>query len=174
MEQNKQKEFYNHAMKCGTYLGIIWAIMYILFFKSYTSPFFSMIAIALFFSSPFIASRLTANYRRSECGDHMEFHQAWLFLSGMYICATLFSALTNYIFFNIIDQGAILMEMNNVLSQIISAPGIGVEEKAAFENLQDMLSQLTVNDIIWQLLSNNILSSLILPPIIATFARKTL
>ena len=173
MEQNNSKEFYHHTMKCGTYLGILWAIMYILFFKSYTSPFFSMIAMMLFCASPFIACRLVANYRRSECGDRMEFHKAWLFLSGMYICATLFSAMTNYIFLNIIDQGAVLMEMNNALSQMISTPGIGVEEEAAFENMQDMLSQLTVNDVTWQLLSNNIMSSLILPPIIATFVRKT-
>ena len=40
------------------------------------------------------------------------------------------------------------------------------------EGVQDMLSQTTVNGIMWQLLNNNIFNSLILPPIIALFARK--
>ena len=159
-------------MRCGTYLGIVWAIMYILLFKSYTSQLFSLVAMTLFFASPFIACRLVVGYRKSECGDRMEFPQAWAFLTCMYICATLFSTLTNYIFFNLIDQGELLMEMNNILSQIIATPGIAVEEKAGLENLQDELSQLTSTDLVWQLLSNNIFSSVIIPPVIATFARK--
>jgi hypothetical protein len=172
MEQNNLKGFYHNAMRCGTYLGIVWAIMYILLFKSYTSQLFSMVAMALLMASPFIACRLVVGYRKSECGDRMEFPQAWAFLTCMYICATLFSTLTNYIFFNLIDQGALLMEMNDILSQIIVTPGIAVEEKAGLESLQDELSQLTSTDLVWQLLSNNIFSSVIMPPVIATFARK--
>ena len=64
------------------------------------------------------------------------------------------------------------MEMNNILSQIIATPGIAVEEKAGLENLQDEISQLTSTDLVWQLLSNNIFSSVIMPPVIALFARK--
>ena len=128
--------------------------------------------MALLIASPFIACRLAVGYRRNECGDRMEFPQAWAFLTCMYICATLFSTLTNYIFFNLIDQGELLMEMNNILSRIIATPGIGVQEKAGLESLQDELSQLTSTDLVWQLLSNNIFSSVIMPPVIALFARK--
>ena len=160
-------------MKYGTYLGAIWAIMYILLFKSYASPFFSMAAIVLFFASPLIACRLAINFNRNECEGCMNYSKAWLLLSCMYICATLFSALTNYIFLNIIDQGALLMEINDALTQIISSPTIGEDEKAAFESMQDMASRLTANDITWQLLSNNIYCSMILPPILAIFASRT-
>ena len=161
MDESYIKNFYHHAMKYGTYLGAIWAIMYILLFKSYTSQFFSMAAIVLFFASPLIACRLAINFNRNECEGCMNYSKAWLLLSCMYICATLFSALTNYIFLNIIDQGALLMEINDALTQIISSPTIGEDEKAASESMQDMVSRLTANDITWQLLSNNIYCSMI-------------
>ena len=82
--------------------------------------------------------------------------------------------MVNYIFFNIIDQGAIIMELNDTLSQIIATPNLEAETKVLFEDMQDIISRLTVNDLIWQLLGNNIFSSLTLPPIIAIFARRTL
>ena len=172
MDDSYIRHFYHHAMKYGTYLGIAWAIMYILLFQSYASQYLSMAAIALFFTSPFIACRLAVNFGRNECGRHMKYSQTWIFLLCMYICATLFSALTNYIFLNVIDQGALLMEINNALTQIISSPTIGEEEKAAFENIQDLASRLTTNDITWQLLSNNIYCSMIMPPLIAIFASR--
>jgi hypothetical protein len=90
----------------------------------------------------------------------------------MYICATLFSAMTNYIFFQLIDQGAFLMDFNDILSQIISTPGIEEAAKVQFEQIQDTLSQLSATEIVWQLMNNNIFNSLTLPPIIALFVRK--
>ena len=45
--------------------------------------------------------------------------------------------------------------------------------KIQFEEMQDMISKLTIKDVIWQLFNNNIFNSLTLPPIIAFFVRKT-
>ena len=80
--------------------------------------------------------------------------------------------MTNYIFFSIIDQGAFLMDLNETLLQMINAPGIDEESRMQFEGLQDMVSHLTANETVWQLLNNNIFNSLILPPVIALFVRK--
>ena len=172
MEQTQSKGFYHSAMQYGTYLGIFWAVMYILLFKFPTSTTLSTLSMAMLFGSPILACSLAVKYRKNECDNNIKFPQAWTFLFCMYICATLFSAMTNYIFFNIIDQGAFLMDFNNLLSQIIEAPDIQESTRIQFEKIQDTLSQLTVNDIIWQLLNNNIFNSLILPPIIALFVRK--
>ena len=172
MKQTDTKGFYQSAMQYGTYLGIYWAVMYILLFRSLYNPMLSTIAVAMVFTSPLLAYRFTIGYRKKECGDQIKYPQAWTFLFCMYICATLFSALTNYIFFNFMDQGAFLMEFNDILSQLIATPDIDSATKAQFEGVQDMLSQTTVNGIMWQLLNNNIFNPLILPPIIALFARK--
>ena len=66
------------------------------------------------------------------------------------------------------------MELNDTLSQIIATPNLELETKTMFEEMQDIISRLTVKDLIWQLLGNNIMCSLTLPPIIATFARRTI
>ena len=172
MEQTYSKGFYQYAMQYGTYLGIFWAVMYILLFKFPTNPMVSMTAMAMFFCSPFLAYRFATNFRKKECADYIKYPQAWTFLFCMYICATLFSTLTNYIFFNIIDQGQFLMEFNDMISQLISTPGIDEITKTQFEDMQDLLSRLTASDITWQFLNNNIFNSLILPPAIALFVRK--
>ena len=159
-------------MKYGTYLGIYWTVMYILLFKFPDSGFLSMAAMTMLFTSPLVAFRFAKDFREKECEGSLGYAQAWAFLSCIYICATLFSTMTSYIFFNIIDHGAILMELNDTLSQIIATPNIEQETKAIFEDMQDIVSRLTTNDIIWQLLGNNILCSSALPPIIAIFARR--
>ena len=173
MEQTESKGFYQYAMQYGTYLGIFWAIMYILLFKFPYSPSLSSIALTILFCSPFLAGKFAINYRKKECGNNIKYPQAWTFLFCMYICATLFSAMTNYVFFNLIDQGSFMMEINNILSQMINSPDIEEATRVQFEEMQDWFSKQTVNDIIWQLLNNNIFSSLALPPIIALFVRNS-
>ena len=137
-------------MKYGTYLGIFWAIMYILLLKFYANPILSLAAVAMFISSPFLACRLASNYRKQECGNSIRYPQA---------C--------------IIDQGQLMMDINVMLSQIIATPGIDEASKMQFESMREIISELTIKDVIWQLLNNNIFNSLTLPPIIALFVRKT-
>ena len=172
MEQIQTKDIYHNAMKYGTYQGIYWSVTYILLFKFPGSQFLSMAAMTMLLTSPLVALRFAKDYREKECGGSLGYAQAWTFLSCMYICATLFSTMAGYIFFNIIDQGAVLMEVNDTLSQIIATPNLELETKVMFEEMQDIVSRLTINDLIWQLLGNNILCSLAMPPIIAIFARK--
>lgn len=174
MEQTQTKDIYHNAMKYGTYLGIFWTVTYILLFKFPGSGSLSMLAMAMMFTSPFLAYRFAKDFREKECGGCLGYAQAWALLSTMYLCATLFSTMAGYIFFNIIDQGATLMQLNDTLSQIIATPNLELETKTMFEEMQDIISRLTVKDLIWQLLGNNIMCSLTLPPIIAIFARRTI
>ena len=172
MEQTHSKGFYHSAMQNGTYLGIFWAVAYILLLKFSASPSVTMIGVAMFIGSPFLACRFATNYRRNECDNSIKYPQAWTYLFCMYICATLFSGFTNYIYFSIIDHGQLLVDFNLMLSQIISSPEIDEVTKTQFENIQAFFSKLTINDIVWQLLNNNIFNSLALPPVIALFVRK--
>jgi hypothetical protein len=66
------------------------------------------------------------------------------------------------------------MEFDGILSQLISTPGIDEVTKMQFEQIKELLSQMTVKEIVWQLMNNNIFNSLTLPPMIALFVRKTL
>lgn len=173
MEQDKSKGLYQSAMQLGTYLGIFWAATYILLFKFPTNTMVSTMAMAMYMGSPFLAGRLAARYRRRECGNYMRFPQAWTFMFGMYMCATLLSTMTNYIFFVVIDQGAFLVQLNGILQQIADAPGIDEVSKMQFEQIREFMSQMTAKELVWQLMNNNFFNSLMLPPVIALFVRKT-
>lgn len=172
MEQSNRSIFYQNAMKYGTYLGAFWALTYILLFSSFNSSMLSLLASAMFISSPFVAGKLTIRFRKNECGDYMKYPQAWTFLFCMYLCATLLSTLTNYIYLNYIDGGEILAEMARILAEASNTPGIEVSAKEQLEAMNRSVSELTAGNMTWSLLHNNIFSSLVMPPIIAFFVRK--
>lgn len=172
MEQSNRSIFYQDAMKYGTYLGAFWALTYILLFRSFNSPALSLLASAMFISSPFVAGKLTIRFRKNECGNYMKYPQAWTFLFCMYLCATLLSTLTNYIYLNYIDGGATLAEMTRILTEASSTQEIEVSAKEQLEAMTKFISGLTAGDMTWSLLHNNIFSSLVMPPIIAFFVRK--
>lgn len=172
MEESNVKGFYQSAMQYGTYLGIFWAIMYIMLFESFSSPMISMVAMAMFIASPFFAGNLAIRYRKTECGNYIKYPQAWTFLFCMYVCATLLSAMTNYIYLDFIDKGSFIMEMHNILSDVTIDPNTDPSMLKQIEAMAEVLSQLTPIKITWSFLSNNIFCSLLLPPIIAFFVRK--
>ena len=172
MEQSNRSIFYQNAMKYGTYLGVFWTLTYILLFKSFNSPMLSMLASAMFISSPFVAGKLTIRYRKSECGNYMKYPQAWTFLFCMYLCATLFSTLTNYIYLSYIDGGATITAMTGILTEASNTQGLEVAAKEQLEAMTKYISELTAGNMTWSLLHNSIFSSLVMPPIIAFFVRK--
>lgn len=172
MEQGESKNFYQHAMQYGTYLGAIWAIMYIMLFKSFASPAMSILGMALFLASPFIALRFVKKFRMEECGNYIRFPQAWTFLFCMYICATLLSTLTNFIYLNYIDNGEYLVEAQRMFSEMMTMPSNDENTTNMFKTSYDMWAQMSAKEMTWALLNNNITSSLFLPPIIAIFARR--
>lgn len=173
MEQVNTQNFYQRAMYYGTLLGLVWSVMYVLIFKSIASPMLMSIALALYIGSPFIAARYAKSFRDKECGGVIKFPQAWTFLFCIYFCATLFSTLSNYIYLNFFDQGSFLLNAYNLLGETIAIPGIEEAAKESLKAVQELMQQMTTGDIVWSQFSNNVMSSLTVPPIIALFIRKT-
>ena len=172
MEQTKPSAFYQRAMRYGTYLGIIWAIMYIMVFNSLRTPFLGTVASILFISSPFIAKRFATRYRDEEYENGMAFPQAWTFLFCTYLFATLLSTFTNYIYLGFIDHGAFQMDAINIYTEVLKTPGIDEVAKEQIKAIQEMISQMSVRSMTISLMNSNIFSSLVLPPVIALFVRK--
>ena len=176
MEQVNSNGFLQSAMKYGTYLGIFWAVMYVFLFKYLNHPFLSMLCPAMFFGSPVVAAFLAINYRKKECWNFMTYSQAWSFLFFMYICATILSTLTNYLYFKYIDNGSFIANYNDMILQVMNTPGLDegmtTQIKSVFEPTMELLSQMSIKEMVMMWLNNNILSTLILPAIIAMFVRK--
>ena len=176
MEQANSNSFLQNAMKYGTYLGIFWAVMYVFLFKYLNHPLLSMLCPALFFGSPVVAALLAINYRKKECGNFMTYSQAWSFLFFMYICATILSTLTNYLYFKYLDNGSFITNYSDMISQVMNTPGLdkgmATQINNLFEPTMNMLSQMGIKEMVLMWLNNNILSSLMLPAILALFVRK--
>ena len=172
MEQIKNKEFYQEAMRNGTYLGIVWAVMYIMLFNGINNQVFSFAASGLFIASPFIARSLAVRYRKTECGNLISFSQAWKFIFLMYICATLLSATTNYIYLNYIDKGEFLLQIKESLSIASQTKGIDAATQEHLDTTKELFSHFTTGSLTWEFLKANILSCMALPPIIAFFVKK--
>ena len=172
MIQANPAGFNQAAMKYGTYLGISWAVMYIALFNGVTNPILMMTAIVLFFASPFIAGFLATRYRRSELEDSMSFLQAVKFLFIMYICATLLSAATNYIYLNYIDNGYFLSQIDRIMSEMVKIEGNNPIALEQLNATKELFSKFSTSGFTWEFLSNNIFCSIMLPPIIAFFIKR--
>ena len=172
MEKVYNKEFYQDAMKYGTYLGIIWAIMYIMLFNSVNNNVLSLATAGLFIASPFIARSFAVRYRKTQCGNYINFSLAWKFIFCMYICATLLSAATNYIYLNYIDKGEFLLQIQEQLSQAEQTEGIDAATLEQLHTTKELFSQFTTGNLTWEFLRTNIYCCMVLPPIIAFFVKK--
>lgn len=146
--------------------------MYIMLFNGVTNPILLLIAMALFFASPFIAGRLAIRYRKEELENSFTFSQAFKFLFIMYVCATLLSAATNYIYFNYIDNGSFLSQIDIIMSEAAKMQGNDAATLEQLNATRELFSKLSTSSITWEFLRNNISSCIFLPPIIALFVKK--
>lgn len=172
MNTGNNREFYQKAMYCGTILGGVWSVMYLLLFAGTASMPALMVCMSLFFASPAIAVMLAVNYRKKECNDSMGYMQAWVFLFYMYICASMLSALVTFIYFRFLDNGIFFMTLQGMIEESMRLPGADAALTEQLRSALETLEQTTATDFVWQLMSNNFLSATFTPLILAIFVRK--
>lgn len=165
-------DFYQKAMLCGTILGGVWSVMYLLLFAGTTSMPALYLCMFLFFASPVIAVMLATNYRRKECDNAMSYLQAWIFIFYMYLCASLLSALVSFIYFRFLDSGMFFMTLQGMLAEITEMPNADAALVQQMQEAAKVLEQTTPTSFVWQLMSNNFMNATIIPLILAIFVRK--
>lgn len=170
--QTRRKEFYQAAMRNGTLLGALWSVIYLLLFVGTSNIACMLLCLALFFSSPFVAARLAATYRRKELNDTMPYLMAMIFLFYMYICATLLSTLVSYIYLSFFDGGIFFATLQGMLEESASIAGTDAQLAQQIEQTISIIENTTTNDLVWQLMNNNLMNATILPLIIAIFVKK--
>jgi hypothetical protein len=171
MEQISQKEFTNTAMKYGTYLGIVWALMYVMLFNSLSMPILSFGAWGIIICAPILSGYMATRFRKAKCEDTMSYSQAWKFLAIMHLCAALFSAMINYLYLHFIDKGHFLGSINATLSEITETAATP-DVKEQMNSMFEMFSNYSAMDLTWAFLNNNIFVYLILTSIIALIVKK--
>lgn len=168
-----QKEFYQGAMFCGTLLGGVWSLMYLLLFAGTTNTIALLLCMVLFFSSPIMAIRIANAYRKKACNDTMTYLQAWNFTFYMYICATLLSTLISFIYFRFFDGGEFFMTIQTLLEETMRVADTDQALTQQIEQTKNIIEQTTTSSFVWQIMSNNLTNSIILPLIIAIFVKKS-
>lgn len=161
------------AMQQGTILGLYWIAIGIIYILGLSNAVLSVLFLAMLAASPFFAAKLTARYRKQECGNTMTFIGAWSFLIIMYVCASLLFAVAQYIYFIFIDGGfflSFLEEQINILQQI---PELDAATIDAFKQIAEAWNQMTTSDIVLQFLSTNMMVTGILTPLTAIFVKRT-
>ena len=172
MNSQTKKEFYQGAMRKGTVLGAVWSIMYLMFFTGTTNALSLLLCAVLFFASPFIAAQNAIKYRKQECGNTMNYMQAWIFVWYMYICATLLSTFATYLYFAFIDGGAFFMTLQNILDESAKLAGADELLLQQIEQTKNIIENTSTNNFVWQIMSNNLFNTTLLPFVIALFVKR--
>lgn len=175
MQENNSKEaFSQYAMQYGTLLGLLWCAMYASFIAGLSNVFYSFLFLVLNIASPFFAGYLAINYRKKHCDNCISFSKAWIFLLIMYICASLFSAAIQAVYFRFFDEGYLIQSMQQITDILRNNPDITGEMSLELNKAMETFTNLETKDIIINILSSNIVNSAIITtPIIALFVRRT-
>ena len=81
-------------------------------------------------------------------------------------------ALVIYIYFAFIDGGAFFMTIQKMLDESIKIAGTDELMIKQIEQTKNIIDNTTTSNFVWQLMNNNLLSTTILPAIIACFVKR--
>ena len=171
-EKSDNNIFNREAMFRGTMLGVFWILMSAIYMMGLNTPILSYLFLAMFVASPFYAGYMVVNYRKRECNDKMTFVKAWLFLIIMYICASLLSAIVQYLYLVYIDNGYLFGVIQEQLDFLLNEPTIDDITKEALKQASEIWNNTTAKDIVVQILSSNVMLTGIIAPRKALFVKK--
>ena len=158
MTDKKPHNFQQDAMRYGTIMGIFWTLKFILFPLGMTSPLLLMAFFLLTLIVPVVGFFMTRRYRDCECGGVLNFPQAFLFTTFMYLFATLFVTMAHYIYFRYMDDGFIVSTYQDILTQM-TALATTDELKTSLDQFQqalDIIAALSPLEISVQLIIQDI------------------
>lgn len=171
-EATDNNVFNNSAMRCGTQLGVLWIIMYASCILGFNNIFFALFFFVLYCASPFYAGYLAASYRNKECGGIISFSRSWMFVLIMYLCASLLAAIAQFIYFRFIDNGYFVEVIQNSTKIILENPEIFGNMAQELETAINNFQAMKTHDIVFSMLSSNMMNGTILAPIIAMFVKR--
>ena len=144
-------------MRYGTLMGIFWTLKFVLFPLGMQMPLFLMAFFLLTLIVPVVGFFLVRQYRDRECGGLINFSQAFLFTSFMYMFAALFATIAHYIYFRYMDNGLIVNTYQDMLTQMATVATADLKPSIdQFQQALDIISSLSPLEISVQLITQNI------------------
>lgn len=172
-KENSRNDFSREAMQYGTILGFIWIVASAMYLIGLSTPSAMLLFIVIILSTPFLAGRWTIKHRKNECDNKMDFIQAFTFLFIMFMCASLLTSVSHYIYFRFIDNGYLIQLVNDSIDLALQSSEIlSIENIEILQQTKNILNEVTPMDWTLSFLSTNIICGAILSPIIALFVKK--
>lgn len=160
-------------MVLGTYMGVFWIMKFCLVPFAVTSIFPMFLFVALTLCVPFMGYYYTRLYRDKVLGGSIGFGQAWMFGCGLYIFASLLTAVAHYVYFAFLDNGYIIdtytASLNSFKAEQIPGTESYIEQ---IRQALEVLGSMSAIDLVLQLFSNNIFYGIILSLITALIVKK--
>lgn len=163
-----------YARVYGLYMGIFWAVKFVFFPLGFSYPVFSFIFLLLTIMVPFVGAWFVRKIRDGVLDGRLGFLQAFLLSTNIYMYASLIAAIVHFIYFRFIDNGFILNSYLESVNQMQELLGSG-EAAANIEMLKanvELMSTLSPIQIVFSLLSNNVVFGLFISLLAAVFLKR--
>ena len=168
-EYNKYTSTKAYAMEYGTFLGIGWIIVFALYICGLRTlnglPL--VLGMLTLVSLPAASIYLALRFKKQDaCEEGISLRRSIFFSLMMHLYASLLTSVAALLYFQIMDNGAVINSMYNVIN---SPYAVSVYKQAGMEDVLEMgrsnldaLSQLSPLEIAFALFNQNIMVSIIL------------
>lgn len=155
-----------YACQYGAIVGLCWILSFLSYMGGLTTPFLADIGLILGIASIFVAGNIIRFYHNAR--QELTFGRAWWMAIVLYLCATLLTAVVQYIYFRYVDHGTLAQ----TYEQMLTAPEYqemlrkmlpqGEGNSNMIEDIINLLYTITPIQMTFQLLFYNLFLSLVL------------
>lgn len=157
-----------YAMEYGTFLGIAWSIVFILYATSITKNniLLMLLSSGLLILLPILAFYLSWRYSAKSLTQSISWIQSWSFVFMMFVYASLLTGAVEFIYFKYLDNGALFqsikdMAYDEVLFDTYKNAGMENYVLTLRESI-DTILQISTIDLTLSLFNQNIFTGMLL------------
>ncbi len=164
-----------YASQYGAIVGLCWIISFLSYMGGLTTPFLADIGLIMGIASVFVAGNIIRFYHNAR--QSLTFGQAWWMAITLYLCATLLTAVVQYIYFEYMDHGTLAKtyeqmltapEYQELLQQVLPQSN----DTNLIQDMIDLLYSITPIQMTFQLLVYNLFLGLFLSVPTALLGRR--
>lgn len=157
-----------YAMEYGTFLGLSWSIIFLLYTTSIINNNFLLMLLSsiMHISLPLFSFYLSWRYSTKIIIQNLSWLQSWSFAFMMYVYASLLTGAVEFIYFKYFDNGALFysiksMAYDNDMFEIYKNAGMENYVITLRESV-DAILQISTIDLTLSLFNQNIFTGMIL------------
>ena len=176
---SKYRLFSAYATEYGTFLGLVWVLVFILYILSFRTlhPLLMLLSCMLFVALPLFGFYLARRFKQQMPSDvPIGYGRAYWFSLSMMLYACLLTGVAELVYFKYMDHGVVF----STFYDLLNAPGteetykqMGMNDAwTSLKESLDMVSSLSAVDLCLSLFNQNFLLSLFLAIPTAFFAKR--